>query len=140
MIIIGDCMKYCTNCGSKLLENSRFCVKCGQEIYHIEPKKKEKDSVVFGIISYLCSMFLLLGIAVPICSKDSGIDKSFSKVLGIFLYVVLSILPLIMGIIGIVSGVGKLNGKDKKNNKGGFVLSIMSMIMLVLGFILLIAN
>ena len=51
-------MKYCTNCGKKLEENSGFCTECGNKIVTEEmvdePKKEVSGCSIAGFVLGIC--------------------------------------------------------------------------------------
>jgi len=57
--------KYCSFCGTRLKENAVYCPNCGRSIIEIgEPKIKKKDRKIFAIISFIFSIFELVGVLI----------------------------------------------------------------------------
>ena len=60
-------MKYCTNCGNKLEENSNVCLKCGK-VFNSGTVKKKKVLpawaivlIVLGVILFIPIIMIILG-------------------------------------------------------------------------------
>lgn len=42
--------RFCSNCGFELVEDAKFCVKCGTKIKYFETnQKKENETINFGV-------------------------------------------------------------------------------------------
>lgn len=69
-------MKYCTNCGNEISENSDVCTKCGKFVgkQSIKVDTKKKKKWVVPLIIGLCFVFLI-GVFSGNDSDDNALDN-----------------------------------------------------------------
>lgn len=140
-------MKYCTSCGKELLENSSFCVNCGNKVeLNSQPKKKlcgfSISSMVIGISVHVYQFFFYFSVVFIIDSITflssllSGkrstwtLYDRFQVATYLMRYsfpivIILSITGLVFGYIGIKKG-------NKKMAKAGIILSIVELVLVIL--------
>lgn len=51
---------YCTKCGNKLEENSKFCKACGNNIYGKQTNNNENERVSFGKCFLQCLLVAMI--------------------------------------------------------------------------------
>lgn len=108
--------KKCTNCGAELEDNAVFCDECGakqetyQPVYQNQAATVPKSNTGFGIAS------LVLGI-IAVCT------------LGMW---------FVPEILGLVFGIITLKNEQAKHGmaKAGVILSVISIVVLILVFVL----
>lgn len=145
-------MKYCTNCGKKLEENSEFCVECGTKVDGalVKPKKKTSGcsiaSMVLGICVHAYQMFfyfviLLIADSISFLTTiffgEKGHLTFLDKIEGTIFFLKYSYPILIaLSITGIALGiVGSKKGNDKIA-KAGIVLSILEIVIIAIEIII----
>lgn len=98
----------CSNCGSELNNDAKFCVKCGTAVVNEKKVKEEKtkkkstkvESNSFGAMIIGCLMFILNVILKPVSTlKEKIKDYSDFKVAGILL-VLVSFGRMIINLLG----------------------------------------
>lgn len=106
-------MKFCTRCGSELLDAAVICPKCGQttEPTKAAPKEKETKTKTYSALSIVGFVFaFLFPLAGLICSilafKNAQVDenvrcKSFAKA-GIIISAVLLSVEVISNLVYII--------------------------------------
>lgn len=55
-------MKYCFNCGNKLIKNSKYCDKCGSKVVDNNNEKGENNDwlvyIIIWVVLVFCSIFI----------------------------------------------------------------------------------
>ena len=112
--------KFCTSCGTELVDNSKFCPNCGatteeEKIVTTSEEKTVTNNPTNGV-----------GIAGFVVSLVSLILCCGS----------LSVISLILSIVGVVSAKN-YNGNGKGLSISGIIISIIGIILLITVFVIL---
>lgn len=115
-------MAYCGNCGKEVPDGTKFCPNCGAQIGPVEAPKQE--------------------VTTPINAKHgTALASMIIGIVGVaslFFIVSIGILPLILGIIGLVlAGNAKKAGNSEGIRTAGFVLSLIALIIGAIEFVVL---
>ena len=127
-------MEYCTNCGEKILDNSKFCSKCGMKIEEVTKENKKISgfsitSMVLGICLHLYQLIFYIYVMFAVntlsfftsilAGKRVGLSF-FEKLQGVA-YLLRYSYPIIIAasIAGLVFGyLGLKKGNKKMANAG----------------------
>lgn len=92
-------MKYCSNCGSEVLENSIVCLNCGKIIYTQRPTKKVRTSgKILGIISLVVWIVPLAGWivgSIGLSKSDTSSHRNLN-IIGIILSTIMFIINIVL--------------------------------------------
>ena len=123
---------YCSNCGTKNEENSKFCTNCGKELKKVEEKKKTKKEEIKEQIN-------ITDIGTKVNNKPvvSTPPKDSNGIASIVLGVISLFIPFIpIPIVGLILGI-KTNDKGSKAagiilNAIGIVISLFAILVFAL--------
>jgi len=131
-------MKFCPNCGKKIIEGADVCIGCGKFL-NKKPAKVEVNekpfnkgfgitSMVFGIVSIIWSLSMLLSIDMGIEELKVEMYYNGGLIYMLLYFIGYTLFSLTPAILGMIFGI-----KQVKKEKTGFATSglIMSFISLV---------
>lgn len=156
-------MKFCTNCGAKVEENSAFCVNCGAPLKAKQEEVMTQDetssvapqtmpvksgaataSMVLGIIAIIAGVITFL-ISVSVTAYMSNavsyrLYRTYSSGSeNIALAIGIVFLPAVLSIVGFSLALGS-RGKVKNGaNTAGLVLNIITIVLCILQVILIVS-
>jgi hypothetical protein len=157
-------MKYCSNCGKELSDDSKFCTNCGEptgtefdvsETKHYENRNPAREAVCSKLylvaafaktIVVILSIFSVFTVSVDLESSMKELEQAlgysidYSEYLGVLqtganTFSVLSMLPAILFCVGL----WLIYNSAKKGNDSttGFTLSRISIILQIIGMSIL---
>ena len=129
---------FCRNCGNKVDENAYICVNCGIILDNkgsnkstIRKKKKNNDNQVCGIISIITGIYAFILSIYYLTGYISNVGMYtgiYDKIIFAYNYTHVAIF------FTIISFVFALSFKNKKINKIGLVLSLISAFLIITEF------
>ena len=156
-------MKFCTNCGTKVEENSAFCVNCGAPLKAKQEEVMTRDetssvatqtmpvksgaatasmvlgiiAIIVGLITFLISVsvtaYMSSSVSYRLYNTYSNSSENIAVAIGIVF------LPAVLSIIGFSLALGS-RGKVKNGaNTAGLVLNIITIVLCVLQVIMIVS-
>ena len=156
-------MKFCTNCGAKVEENSAFCVNCGAPLKAKQEEVMTRDetssvatqtmsvrsgaatasmvlgiiAIIVGLITFLISVsvtaYMSSSVSYRLYNTYSNSSENIAVAIGIVF------LPAVLSIIGFSLALGS-RGKVKNGaNTAGLVLNIITIVLCVLQVIMIVS-
>lgn len=120
-------MSFCSNCGNKVKEGTKFCSKCGASLSNESESINNQHNTNLKIPCPKCSSLIPVGnIACTNCGSLLNPEKHIAAiVLG---YICSICLP----VIGIIFGIYLLTRNNNDVHKHGIIMIVLAIIMMLI--------
>ncbi len=125
-------VKFCSNCGNQLNDESKFCAKCGTRVDDVGGQPGTQQNVNAGVFCGKCGALVPLGNTVC-TSCGASLNQDSHKIAIVLGY----ICAFLFHIVGIIFGIYLLTRDNPDVKKHGAIIIAISVVMVVVSFFII---